>query len=210
MWYWTEAFSPAIGFAVWVLMRDGLRVSPFDAHPAGDRLLGMRGLDEAAWRSWLGTIVASQTRFDEALSSHDLRTISVDERGELAWLDGGPDPAHCWTGGPELRVILEDLWQEYRPIGEAWAASMTSSKRHDRLSSREERRLWRQLRPVRARLPTLRVYPVEYGRVVAMPIRPASCVVGVGAPDAGGHAFVDRLTEAAQSLAGDALGSEAR
>ncbi len=42
-----------IDFCIWVLEQDGLRVPPFDQHPAGDGSLQANGLTPEEWRSWL-------------------------------------------------------------------------------------------------------------------------------------------------------------
>jgi hypothetical protein len=48
-----EAFSPEVDFAIWLLELDGLQVSPFDQHTAGNCLLRNQGLTEESWMSWL-------------------------------------------------------------------------------------------------------------------------------------------------------------
>lgn len=201
MWYWTETQSLGIAFASWVLQQDGLRVPPFDVHAAGDGHLQSLGLNQANWRAWIGAVVHAEDQFAEDMSAYDLRTITTDERRQIERSDEQRNPVACWLGSPEIRKALLDLWRTYQPIGEAWAREMTSTKRHSRISAGQERRLWRQLKPFHDRLPSLHVYPVDYARGVALAIPPASCVVGIGAPDPDGRAYVDLITAAAQDLA---------
>jgi len=49
----TLGMGSAIDFCVWVLEKDGLRVSPFDQHPDGDHSLRSRGLTAEAWQGWI-------------------------------------------------------------------------------------------------------------------------------------------------------------
>ncbi|MBF6605704.1 MAG: hypothetical protein IVW53_09015 [Chloroflexi bacterium] len=201
MWHWTEAYSQAAGFATWVLKRDGLRVPPFDVHPPGDRVLRSLGLDEAAWGAWIEAIVRAEDRSAEAMSAIDLRLITPRERRDLKELYDRCSPVASWVGDAHILSTLEGLWGTYQPIGEAWARTISSTRRHSRISAGQERRLWRQLQPFHDRLPTLHVYLVDYVQLVALPIPPISCVVGIGAPDPEGRAYVDLVTAAAGELA---------
>jgi hypothetical protein len=200
MWHWTESHSLAAGFATWVLQRDGLRVPPFDAHPEGNGRLRAIGLDEPSWRGWMAAIVQAEDALGGAVSAHDLRSITTDERREIKRLDDRRDPIACWVGEPAIGSALVDLWRTYQPIGESWARALTSTKRQARISPAQERRLWRQLTPFHSRLPTLHVYIVDYVRLVAMPVPPISTVVGIGALDPEGRTYVDLVTAAAEEL----------
>lgn len=201
MWHWTESYSVAVGFAVWILQRDGLPVPPFDAHPQGDAELQSVGLNGSDWSAWLAMIVGIEDQAGEAASTVDLRAARTEESDELNRLDARRTPPECWPGGEEIHRRLEKLWTIYQPFGEGWLQAMTSAKRHSRISAGQERRLWRQIRPFGGRLPTLHVYVVDYPRLVAMPIPPVSCVVGVGADDPDGRGYVDLVTTAAVELA---------
>lgn len=204
--YWTENHSLSVGFAIWALQRDGLRVPPFDSHPPGDTILQSAGLRESEWRSWVQTIIHAENQVAGAISTIDLRTISAVKRVEIEMIDASRDPIACWVGAPGMETELERLWRTYQPIGEGWVRRMTSQTRHSRISADQDRRLWRELRRFHDRLPPMRVYLVEYGQLVAIPIPPASCVIGIGAPDPDGRAYVDLIVAAARSLAATAQG----
>ena len=202
MSYWTESYSIPVAFATWVLQRDGLRVPPFDAHPAGNGRLQALGLDQPTWLAWVEQIVEAEVQQTSALSTIDLRNTGPDERRALAQVGMQGNPAARWPGGSEGQRQLETLWREFQPIGEAWAQSLTSTKRQKRISAGQQRRLWHQLKPLLDRRIALHVYPVDYVQVVALPIAPSSCVVGIGAPDRQGPAYVEAVSAAANALAG--------
>lgn len=196
---WTEVPSLGVGFAVWILERDGLCVRPFDAHSDGDGQLQALGLHETNWSPWLKAIVDAESAFTEYLSSHDIRTLDMSQREEIRRLDEQRHPIGRWAGSLELRAVLAELWSSYRPIGEAWVSDLSAGKRHTRLPPSQERSLWRRLQPMHLGLATLRVYPVSYRRVVAVAIPPDSCVVGIGTvPTAA--SYVEAVTSAAQDL----------
>lgn len=72
-----------VDFCVWILVVDGLQVTPFDRHPHGDGSLRALGLTQQSWRAWgarvvkaaeartkwtLDDDVASDNEFDEMLA----------------------------------------------------------------------------------------------------------------------------------------------
>lgn len=200
MWNWCEALSPSVGFATWVLQRDGLRVHPFDLHAEGDGRLLALGLNEPDWRSWIVTIAQAEAVFADYMARHDIRTLGRAERQDIARLDDQRVPVHLWPGDPKLRPVLDQLWAEYRPVGETWASSLTARPRHTRISPGQDRRLWAQLEPLRNQLSTLRVYLVPYPYAVALAIPPESCVVGLVDIPGDGREYVDAVVAAARAL----------
>lgn len=208
MWNWTETHSLGIGFAIWLLQRDGLRVHPFDRHPDGDGRLRALGLDEPSWRSWIGAIAQAEADFAELMSRLDIRRASPGEREELLPRDLRREPQHSWAGEPRVQRALDQLWPTYRVIGEGWINRVTSAKRRSRITGAEERRLWRQLEPLHDRLATLRVYPVDYNTRAELAIPPESCVVAIGPPDADATSYADSVLEVARQLATYAVGQK--
>jgi hypothetical protein len=200
MWYWTETNSAGVAFAIWILEHDGLSIPPFDAHPEGDGQLRALGLNASSWRSWIETIVGAEAKLADFMSRHDIRTLTVERRQALIGLDNDREPLACWRGDPRIRSALEALWAIYWPLSESRAQTEATRKRRSWISAGQERRLWRQLKPLHDRLPILRVYPVEYAVPVALPIPPETCVVGIAAADADGRAYVDSVTAAARQL----------
>ncbi len=64
-WHFRADVGHQANFAVWLLMRDGLRVPPFDRHPDGDRTLRSAGLNAVRW--WMLAIGEWEPRFPEPL-----------------------------------------------------------------------------------------------------------------------------------------------
>ncbi len=64
-WYFRADVGHQANFAVWLLMRDGLRVPPFDRHPDGDPTLRSAGLNAARW--WMLAIGEWERRFPKPL-----------------------------------------------------------------------------------------------------------------------------------------------
>jgi hypothetical protein len=201
MWNWTETYSPGIGFAIWVLEHDGLRIHPFDMHPEGDGRLRALGLNESSWRLWIGAITEAEAGFADFVPRHDIRALTPGEREEMRRRDEQREPVWCWAGESRVQTALDELWLTYRTIGEGWISQLTSAKRQSRITADEERRLWRQLEPLHDRLATLRVYPVDYGHRAELAIPPESCLVSIGARDADGTRYADSVFEAARQLA---------
>ncbi len=114
----------------------------------------------------------------------------------------------AWTGDPAVGARLADLWTRYHPPVEdeddargfraspsqAWRRRVLEGTavetRPPHLPPAEARRLWRDLRPFRARLPTLRVYLVDYPSPVSHTVPPVSVILGAGdeALDSAGYA----------------------
>lgn len=200
MWHRTEILSLGVGFAVWVLQIDGLRVPPFVAHDEGDGGLRALGLDPSSWRAWIAAIVHAEDSFLEFLSLHDIRTVSASQRDELARLDREREPPDLWAGTSSLRSAFDEIWPRYRPIGEDWAQRLTSAKRHSRISPRQDRRLWHELEPYHERLATLRIYPVDYVAPAVLALPPVSCVVAIADSDPDARTYVDSVIAAAREL----------
>ena len=59
-WYWSEVVFPPLDFCVHVLLRDGLRIAPFDQHIDGDGSLRELGLDADVWHRWVVTVIERQ------------------------------------------------------------------------------------------------------------------------------------------------------
>jgi hypothetical protein len=199
-WSWSEDINPAIAFCVQVLRHDGLQVPPFDRHPNGDGTLRALGLRPPSWREWLDALVEQLANLDEQVRSLDWRA----HRRAIANI-GRPlaRPGIFCPGGRELRARLDELWVDYEPVADAWKRAMTDRPRHALLSPAEERRLWRGLEPFHARLPTLRVYIVDYPVPVVMAVPPTTCLVARDAADKDGSSYARAVLAAAGELAAE-------
>lgn len=101
-WMFSLGGDPDINFCVWVLLRDGLHVHPFDAHQDGDGGLRAIGLSESNWREWLTATVITATRADpSAMRSGD------DERIDFSQLMYGDEPPTPDEISQARRALLE-------------------------------------------------------------------------------------------------------
>ncbi len=131
-WTFGIGGDPNVDFCVWVLLRDGLHVHPFDVHEDGDRGLRAVGLTEANWREWFGSTISRATERQESARA-DARAIRSenDERidfSELMYGDEPPTPdeiskarqsllartaAGRWPTRDQVRVELLRRWPSY-------------------------------------------------------------------------------------------------
>lgn len=197
-WSWSEDVNVAVDFCVRSLRHDGLHVSPFDRHAEGDGRLRDLGLDAQSWLRWLGAVIDQLGRLDAHVRHPDRRA----HRRAVANI-GRPlhRPANLCPGTPELRARLDELWASHEPVADAWKRAMTDRPRHALLPPTEARRLWRALQPFHARLPTLRVYLVDYPVPVVMTIPPTTCLVARETSDRDGSAYARTVLAGAAELA---------
>jgi hypothetical protein len=191
-WHWGADVHIGISFCVWTLQVDGLAVPPFDQHPQGSQALQQAGLTADAWREWLHAVI---DRVDAV--GH---TAALEERAAAAVVAHNPTTA--WPGAPAVREALEPLWQRYEGWeGQIWKWQQTT---HMRLPPKDERQLWRALKPYHARLRTLRVYFVDYPLPVTYPAPPVSLLLGGGFADQPAL-FTAWVARGAEELAGAVL-----
>lgn len=168
-WHWSSDVTPGVDFCVWVLQADGLRVPPFDRHPAGDGSLQAVGLTPDIWRAWLAGVLRGRRQLSASpLSPPPGLLASV-----LA-------PASIWAGDPAVGARLAELWSDYAAQVDAWKRRYTLAADPRRLTPAAHRRLWHDLAPYRVRLPPLFFYLVEYPEVVLDILPPDTALVGTG------------------------------
>lgn len=197
-WLWSEDVDVAVDFCVQALRHDGLRVPPFDRHPDGDGSLRDLGLDPGSWRRWLDAVLRQLELLDAHLRQPELRAHrrAVANIGRPLGRPGGLCP-----GSRELRARLDELWTGHAPVADAWKRAMTERPRHALLPPTQARWLWLALEPFHARLPTLRVYLVDYPERVAMTVPPTTVLVARDPADQDGSAYARTLAAAAAELA---------
>ena|SRR5437867_4002035 len=182
---WTLSIGgdPDVEFCMWVLLRDGLHVPPFEAHEDGDRALRAVGLTESNWREWFESTVRAATHWQESVRADPfaIRPEDDEQQSPLAGTAAGR-----WPTQDLIRVELLRLWPPYmrysRNRDEREFArsvqriqSLTSEQR-DQLLDRE-RRLWHEIQQFRP-LPPLHFYTVDYPTPVVEIVPPASAVLG--------------------------------
>lgn len=190
-WHWTEdVFAPA-NFCVLALLRDGLRVSPFDQHPDGDAALRTLGLDADGWLQWLRAVVDAHADLGAQVldvDPHPKEVPTVITR-----------PSDLCPGDPALRRLLNDMWIGRQAGLEVWKRSMSGDPavRERRGTSSQQRGRWASVAAFGDRLPPLSVLLVSYPVPVVMTLPPKTCVISP-APDADGYSA--QLVAAASTL----------
>lgn len=183
-WAWTAGYSASINFCVWVLVQDGLRVAPFDKHPDGSGSLRAAGLGPAEWRAWLEAVFAQS---EEIARARAAGTITDEFLSQMRYAPG------AWQGGEEIGGLLAQLWEQYESYRPLWEQRVRAGFPPD-LAPSEDRRLWRELQPLHARIPSPHVLPVEYP-VPVYYLLPHACVL-IGPAEMDGDTFC-RVTRAA-------------
>jgi hypothetical protein len=195
-WSWSEQYFAPVDLAVQTLVRDGLRVSPFDAHPAGDGTLRARGLTAKDWRAWVATLVALHTEMETIA----VTLSSMSPHGRTAQRRAPPtglaEPWILCPGSEDMRTRLREMFVD--PPKPADLADPVDALRHGQpvhaphAAPSAQRRLWRDLSSFADRLPSLAVLLVNYPVSVVLPVPPTTCLVAP-ADDAGAYAGQLRL-----------------
>jgi len=106
-WRWSATRDGAFGFAVWVLMDDGLRVPPFVAHSDGHGRLRAAGLSIDNWRGWVTEIAARHVLLETAvLAGSSLSSEDLDARRSAA-MESDPDRRRILRSN--LRAMSQEL-----------------------------------------------------------------------------------------------------
>lgn len=153
-----------VGFCVWALQGDGLRVPPFDRHPDGDGSLRAAGLTAEHWWAWFAAVLDLHRRMN-------------------AWADAGASPPRAlaepayrsylaWHEGPAVAARLAELWRPYDAARDTRRRWYADAEAPWRLQPRDFRRWWRQLAQVRGELPPLSLHLVGYPALVVLPDAP--------------------------------------
>ena len=194
-WHWSEDALEAANFCVMALIRDGLRVPPFDQHPDGDGALRNLGLDAEAWLAWVREVAAAHRRLEELF-----RASPADRPRDVPALVRAP--AELCPGDERLRGALDEMWVSHRANLDAWKRSMTSGPlaKQRRGSGREGRDQWKALAAFREGLPTLSVLLVGYPVPTVMPLPPITLLV---APATDATDYTHQLVAGALALTSD-------
>ena len=168
-WHFSEKRGdPVLQFMFDVLLIDGVRVTPFTAHPPGDGSLRAEGLTADDWRRWLARFVKQWGAVDDAM-----QRLSPGEWPDRELLLSIADPVTLWDGTETVRSRLQQLWDGRAASAEGprtWPTASATAKRYHEL--------WRHLGAFEARLPTLRFFHVAYPEVVVDLVPPVSIVIG--------------------------------
>ena len=178
---WIEDAASEIDFCVWVLIADGLRVPPFDAHPPGSGELRAAGLTAPEWQAWFRRVVAAQRALSQRVrAAGDLSRLTPGDKVILARELDAARPDNAWTGAQAVRERLGPLWATYEPEGEVWRRQVSDSNGPVDLNPRDRGRLWRAVDHDRRAGGTLITYLVRYSAPVVDVHLPDTLVVTLG------------------------------
>ena len=172
-WLFRYDYSRLIDFCLWVLEKDGLQVSPFDAHLPGDNSLRQAGLQASEWLEWLKEVVNLHEQQRQVV----LQKHMLGGQGSLpSEILMASDPPSIWRGNAQVKQHLQELWTQYQPVSSTrrkWLRALTTQIRS------AGQQLWHDLQLYQTRLPALMVYFVEYPQQVLLPIPPISIIMTV-------------------------------
>jgi hypothetical protein len=171
-WTYRIGFNAAIDFCIWILEVDGLRISPFNLHPDGNKSLRASGLNADNWRSWFAKVASSQ--------------------------DQKQSPPTLWNGGSETRAALEKLWEAYQLLSDqrgSW------DEKIGRKLEKELPNLWNDLKPYHTSLNSLTIDLVNYSKEVVEVVSPTSVIFSIVHGDIKSETFHSSILEVARKLA---------
>lgn len=189
-WHFRMTPDGGIGFCIWTLQQDGLRVPPFDRHPDGGGMLRTAGLTSDGWWEWFLAVITLNRQMD------DFATARISPTREVAM------PAYlsyqAWYKEPAVARALEALWKPYENETAARKERYARATTPWHLPPRDYRRWWKQLTAIRGGLPPLSVFVTQYPETVVYLSPPASLVIGTAI------ATLDHATYASLTLNGTA------
>lgn len=149
-WYWSVDLDRNRNFLVWIILRDGLKVPTFDVHPDGDGKGRRAGLTEERWT----TMFAEAGIWDAP-----------------QWLEppaGSPD---------ELHRYMRDAIPTYEIDDRRWQSACLG-RWPPQLGPRSQRRVWRNLAPIRQQTESLHISLVDYPLLRAKKLERDRLVIG--------------------------------
>lgn len=196
---WTEDVSLALDFAVHVLQRDGLGVSPFDVHPDGDGRLRALGFTVTSWVQWL-TILVDVERSIAATAAEIGKPTRLGAVDRLALLFTNRErPWEHAPGDSLLRRGLREIWDDYLEAAVAWRHAYAMTSRHELMAPRHQRALSRTLHQL-GRPGRFLVFVVRYVSPVVMALPPDVCIVARAADDPDGRMYARQVADGARAL----------
>src|SRR5215831_7984107 len=168
LWGFGMTTSGDVNFCVGALLRDGLRVAPFERHPEGDGRLRAAGMTWDHWRRWYERVVS-----DEVVREAQRLLRSGSPSSPSAGV--ARSTVELWDGPDTVRTELASMPAPGRP--EDPPRDQLRPIRGDPGDS-----LWSDLQQFRGRVPHFWVYLVRYPFIVADAIRPAAIVMSDRVP----------------------------
>lgn len=161
-WGWSEGWHPDVDLCVQALVTDGLRVPPFDRHPAGSGRLVAAGLTVELWQEWLERVIERHVvwRAESAWPAWERSAEWPPSRAPP------PPPAIDLWDGPE--AVRDELRSISLP-GDEEQAPLLRYRNHELIRQEVVR--------FRGRVPHFWVFVVHYRALVHLAVRPAAIVM---------------------------------
>ena len=161
------------------------------------------GLTPEGWWAWLHAVLARQEELRVALAATD-RALPRE------WALASHVTYELWPGEPAVGARLRALWPRYEPWADAWRDRYIGrdGAGWPRLTPREHRRLWRELKPLRRHLPLVNLYLVEYPRAAGGAAAPVTALLTTGSAPLDGADYAAAVVRAVGAL-GAAAGARA-
>jgi hypothetical protein len=204
-WTWSsDAFAP-LWFCVRTLTYDGLRVPPFDQHPDGDGRLRALGLDADMWQRWVAAVLRQNDDMGEfARSVRPNEPPTESERQRILEASNVLVRPGSFCPGPnDLKRELDDMFVPLYHVGEEWRQRAFLEMLSPDGSAGQARQIWKGLLPFHKRLPTFKVFIVEYPAAVVMTVPPSTAVISPATRTAG---YGQQVIAAASTLADAVVG----
>jgi hypothetical protein len=170
-WHLSMDTGGQIGFCLWALQRDGLKVAPYDRHPDGDRSLRTIGMTEASWRDWHHRVLVLTDTATNLIRSGD-RSPATRESLLTAVL-----PYRSWPGDPAVAARLAELHPHYERVRDDWKRQVNMHTGALRQTPRQYRWWWRQLSAAHGTLPPASVYLLDYPATLIVPYPPKTLIL---------------------------------
>lgn len=187
-WTLRSDIAGDIGFCVWILQIDGLRVAPFAHHPEGSGHLRALGMTATDWRAWyMGVLGGSPPRRPARPS----QTVVAIHSGL---------PYRTWAGPGAVGTALTELWPRYQRERDVWRQQIL--RPHGALwhTPREGRRWWRQLRAAGRALPPVTAHLINYPEPLLAAHPPTALVVAAPFATLDWATYAGRVIEGVRQL----------
>jgi hypothetical protein len=170
-WHFSLDAGGQIGFCLWALQRDGLKVAPYDCHPEGDGSLRALGMTEESWRAWHERVLALADVAHDIIRTGD-HSPAARELVMTSFL-----PYRSWPGDAAIAARLAELHPQYEHARSGWKRNVHLHSDALRPTPREYRKWWRQLSAAHKALPPTRVFLLDYPVTLIVPHPPRTLIL---------------------------------
>jgi hypothetical protein len=213
--YFSLDSSLAVDFPVWLLCKDGLKVSPFLHHEAGDQSLQLLGMDATLWERWFQRVVRAQNlclfwefKPSKVSTSVPEEMEKITERNrdfylwELAQREkattqlgdsslAGALPVAIWDGNQAIKDKFAELWEQYTSSPNIGSTELYIDP--EMITTALEKLIQE------FSLDVIHLFPVLYPEPVHVPVGSSILVIGVNSSTTT-EQFIFHMREGAKQL----------